>query len=111
MNRESRQKYMRERLNFTCDCLACVEDYPVLPAYEMFQSYGMVDLVNHFKLCDDYQFDVVKTLIPKYCEFLTQKSAEYPLNYTATAEEVLLELFELVYTDAVPLTEKIRLEM
>lgn len=78
---------------------------------ELVSSYGFIDPVKNSDLCDDYKVDAVKVLIPKYCDYLTVNSKKFPYNHTALAEEMLYAIFSLVYTDEVPLAEKIRLQL
>lgn len=111
MDRATRQREIRNRLKFTCDCVACVENYPMTKTYKFVQTYRFINPLDHNQLCDDYKVDDIKRLIPKYCKFLTANSKKYPNNHTNTAEEMLYEMFRLAYTEAVPLAEKIRLQL
>lgn len=97
---------------FTCDCLACVRNYPPLTVMDMLiQNDSFIEPMHHASLCKDYKIDDVKKLIPKYCQYLNEHSAEYPKNNTNAAEEVLMKCFTLLYTDEVPLADKQRLQL
>lgn len=54
-NRAVRQQGLRDSLKITCDCLACVRDYPMLSVWSMKQEHGFVKPVKHIKFCDEYK--------------------------------------------------------
>lgn len=111
MNRVTRITEIYKRFRFGCNCDACSKNYPMLSQSDWLKTYMFIDSLKHYKLCVDYKIDAVKTLIPKYCDFLTVNSEKYPFNHTVVAEKLLYEFFKMAYTDVVPLAEKIRLQL
>lgn len=111
MEKAIRQKEIRQRLNFDCDCIACVNDFPKLKVYKFIQAYRCVNPMDHNKLLEAFNVEEIKRLIPKYITFLNANAHKYPGTHTVTAEQLLHEFFRLVYRDSVPFSEKIRLQL
>lgn len=82
-----------------CDCLACVKNYPTINMQDISNS----DFINpdlHLALVKKYDFNAIKKLIPKYCEFLNTRSTEIDsINRTFVAEKILSELWSVLYLD------------
>lgn len=110
-NRATRQQELRDSLMFTCDCLACVRNYPFISVWDMKRQHGFIKPQNHMKLCEDFKIDEVKTLLPRYYQYLNEHSEDYPYNYTNVAEVVLQHCLRLLYIDEVPLVDKQRLQL
>lgn len=60
------------------------------------------------KLCAEYNVDAIVELIPKYLEFLNEKTNDSPDYYIKFAEEVLWSFWHQVYTDEVSFIDKIQ---
>lgn len=108
MDRETRQKTLREYHKFTCDCLACVKNYPMLSAFDNKQRHPLINSKKHNKICKEYNIEAAKELIPKHCDLLTVSSARFPEFHTVLAEDMLFDLFTLIYNE-VPLAHKLNL--
>lgn len=58
----------------------------------------------HKELCDKYQLNAIKELIPKYCSFLNAEAV--PKDVDETAQEMLILLLTAMFTDEIPLAKK-----
>lgn len=95
---------------FECDCIACVRNYPEFKFEEMAKNYAFIKPVLHMALCREYEVDVIKQLIPKYRDFLNANSKEhYPNNHTNVAEGLLMQFWDVVYSDKMALGAKQKL--
>lgn len=94
---------------FTCDCLACIKNYPKLEEKDLLENYGFIKPMDHMGLCHEYKIDAILELIPKYCEFLTENSKRFPYNKTLVAENVFISCLRQVYIDELPLGDKLHL--
>lgn len=110
LDRETRQKKIWDELKFVCDCNACTYDYPILTVTEQVQQYEFINPIHHFRLCDEFDFNAVKELIPNYIEYLTRNARKYPYKHTMIAENLLSAFFRLIFREEVPLDVKYLLQ-
>lgn len=110
-DRKLRQAGIFYNLMFTCDCVACIRDYPQLKQEDMKRNHGFIEPLQHEKLCNEYKIDAIQELIPKYCHFLNDNSKDFPYNHTNVAEQILLKCLCVIYTDQIQLIDKLRLQL
>lgn len=108
MHRVIRQGIIRARYGFTCDCLACVKNYPQVEMRDLLQIHDFIKPIEHMNLSNEYKIDEILELIPKYCQFLNENSTKFfPYNHTLNAQHLLISLLTQVYIDELPLNDKL----
>lgn len=96
--------------NFSCDCLACAKNYRMLTMRDHQEACGVINPIEHARLCAEYKIDAVMELIPKYCDYLTENAEFFPEYHTNIAEELLWGFFKLIYNNEMPLAHKLDLK-
>lgn len=111
VKRDKRQQELQETYYFKCKCSACTKDYPQMNFRELIENNAVVKPVKHIAFVRKYDMETIKELIPKYCEYLNEKSkACYPYELTSIAEEFLTKFWCVVFTDRMSLVTKQNLQ-
>lgn len=109
-DQKERHHDIQRNFSFHCDCMACIKNYPQLKLKNSTKCHDFIKPDLHMFLISNYKIDVIKRLIPKYCDYLNAKSTpNFPNDFTNVAEEILSQFWDVVYTKKISLATRIRI--